>query len=192
MPRTQPLPLKLGVNPYQVLAMADSSSVRATTLKQAFRVCNLGALTGADLDRYYVDLSAVRSREAIDSVSAQIDFLEPGEPASILFTGHRGCGKSTELKRIQRRWELEYEVIYIKATDELDINDTDYKDIYLVIIKYVTEAVQSWGLKLDPTLVKEFENWFKTSRGKPKKRWKSPSASAAKWKRGSSFLLCLS
>ena len=144
--------------------MADSS-VRATTLKQAFRVCNLGALTGADLDRYYVDLSAVRSREAIDSVSAQIDFLEPGDPASILFTGHRGCGKSTELKRIQRRWEREYELIYIKATDELDINDTDYKDIYLVIIKYVTEAVQSWGLKLDPTLVKEFEDWFKTITG---------------------------
>jgi energy-coupling factor transporter ATP-binding protein EcfA2 len=170
MPRTQPLPLKLGVTPYQVLAMADSSSVRATTLKQAFRVCDLGALTGADLDRYYVDLSAVRSREAIDSVSAQIDFLEPGEPASILFTGHRGCGKSTELKRIQRRWELEYEVIYIKATDELDINDTDYKDIYLVIIKYVTEAVQSWGLKLDPTLVKEFENWFKDITGETEEK----------------------
>ena len=66
--------------------MAEVATGRATTLKQPFRVCNLGALTGADLDRYYVDLKAVRSREAIDSVSAQIDFLEPGEPAAILFT----------------------------------------------------------------------------------------------------------
>lgn len=99
---------------------------RAKTLKQAFRVCDIGALEAAAIDRYYVDLSAVRSQQAIHSVSKELEFLEPGERAAILFTGHRGCGKSTELKRIQRQWELAYEVIYIRATDELDINDADY------------------------------------------------------------------
>ncbi|MDJ0708202.1 MAG: ATP-binding protein [Leptolyngbyaceae cyanobacterium MO_188.B28] len=163
--------------------MTGSSTDRATTLKQAFRVCNLGALTGADIDRYYVELSAARSREAIDTVSAQLGFLDPGEPAAILFTGHRGCGKSTELKRIQRRWELAsegYEVIYIKATEELDINDTDYKDIYLVVIKAVTEAIQAWGLQLEPKLVQEFENWFKEITGETEEKVeKSVSLSAS-------------
>jgi len=138
---------------------------RATTLKTAFQVCNIGALTGADINRYYVDLSSVRSQEAIASVSRELDFLEPGQPAAILFTGHMGCGKSTELKRIQREWELAYEVIYIRATDELDINDADYKDLYLVIIKYVTEKLQSWGLASDSRLIQEFENWFKEITG---------------------------
>lgn len=141
--------------------VSDPSQNRATTLKQAFQVCDLGALTGAAIDRYYVDLSAVRSAQSIASVSKRLDFLDPGQPAAILFTGHRGCGKSTELQRIKRRWELEYEVIYIKATDELDINDADYKDIYLVIVKYLTQALQSWGLGSDPALVSAFEDWFK-------------------------------
>ncbi|WP_052050253.1 AAA family ATPase [Leptolyngbya sp. KIOST-1] len=136
-------------------------SERATTLKQAFQVCELGALTGTAIDRYYVDLSAVRSAQSIASVSKRIDYLDPGQPAAILFTGHRGCGKSTELQRIKRRWELAYNVIYIKATDELDINDADYKDIYLVIVKYLTQALQSWGLASDPALVSAFEDWFK-------------------------------
>jgi len=38
---------------------------RARTLKDAFRVCNLGALTGVELDRYRVDLSHVRNEAAI-------------------------------------------------------------------------------------------------------------------------------
>jgi len=75
---------------------------RATTLKAAFRACDVGPLLGPDVERYYVDLSAVRNTEAIEGVSARLDFLEPAEFSSILFTGHRGCGKSTELRRIQQ------------------------------------------------------------------------------------------
>ena len=92
--------------------MASFPPNRATTLKAAFRACDVGPLVGADIERYYVDLSNVRNTEAIESVSTQLEFLEPAEFCSILFTGHRGCGKSTELRKIQKRWEVEYKVIY--------------------------------------------------------------------------------
>ncbi|MEM6425885.1 MAG: ATP-binding protein, partial [Cyanobacteria bacterium P01_D01_bin.128] len=138
---------------------------RARTLKQAFRNCNVGALTGAELNRFRVDLSQVRNEAAIAGVSRELDFLEPGEAAAILFTGHRGCGKSTELRRLERHWEREYEVIYVRATDELDINDADYKDIYLVIIKYLTERLHSYGLSPNAKLLKAFEDWFKQITG---------------------------
>ncbi|MDA0674673.1 MAG: hypothetical protein O3C67_13340 [Cyanobacteria bacterium] len=62
---------------------SDATDYRAKTLKQAFRVCNLGALTGADLERYRVDLSAVRNEDAIASVSRELEFLDPGQPAAI-------------------------------------------------------------------------------------------------------------
>ncbi|MEM9005230.1 MAG: hypothetical protein AAGE59_17120 [Cyanobacteria bacterium P01_F01_bin.86] len=35
---------------------------RATTLKQAFRMCNLGALTGSELARYWQNILQTNSK----------------------------------------------------------------------------------------------------------------------------------
>ncbi|MBD1908884.1 hypothetical protein NDI37_04195 [Funiculus sociatus GB2-A5] len=134
---------------------------RATTLKAAFRACDVGSLVGADIERYYVDLSQVRNTEAIQSVNTRLDFLEAAEFCTILFTGHRGCGKSTELRRIQDRWQSEYKVIYIEADAELDILDAEYTDLYLVIIKKVADELYKLGLKFNAQLLNNFESWFK-------------------------------
>ena len=134
---------------------------RAKTLKEAFRLCDVDPLSGAGLERYYVDLSPVRKTEAIEGVSTVLDFQEPGDFCTILFTGHRGCGKSTELQRIRRQWEQDYRVIYLEANDETDINNAEYTDFYLIVIKQVEFALREMGLKFDQTLLKSFEDWFK-------------------------------
>jgi energy-coupling factor transporter ATP-binding protein EcfA2 len=134
---------------------------RAKTLKEAFRLCDIDPLSGAGLERYYVDLSSVRRTEAIEGVNTVLDFQDPGEFCTILFTGHRGCGKSTELKRICHQWEQDYRVIYLEANDETDINDAEYTDFYLVVIKQVEFALREMGLSFDARLLKGFEDWFK-------------------------------
>jgi energy-coupling factor transporter ATP-binding protein EcfA2 len=133
---------------------------RAKTLKEAFQVCDVGPLQGEAL-RYYVNLEKVRSMEAIQSVSTRLDFLEAGQFSSVLFTGHRGCGKSTELRRLQKQWEQDYRIIYLEADEELDINDADYTDLYLVLIKQVADDLARLRLKFDATLLARFESWFK-------------------------------
>ncbi|MBW4448249.1 MAG: AAA family ATPase [Spirirestis rafaelensis WJT71-NPBG6] len=140
--------------------MASFPPNRATTLKAAFRVCDVKPLEGPDIERYYVDLSNVRNTEAIESVNTQLEFLDAAQFDSILFTGHRGCGKSTELKKIQKRWEVEYKVIYIEADAEIDILDAEYTDLYLVIIKKVADELDKLGLKFDAKLLHNFESWF--------------------------------
>jgi ABC-type proline/glycine betaine transport system ATPase subunit len=97
--------------------MSISNSQRANTLKKAFQVCTLEPLEGEDIEKYYVDLSTVRKTSAVDSVSTILDFQEPADFSTILFTGHRGCGKSTELKRIQKLWEENYHVIYLEVNE---------------------------------------------------------------------------
>lgn len=134
---------------------------RAKNLKDAFRICSVEPLSGEGLERYYVDLSAVRKTEAIESVNTLLDFQDPGEFKTLLFTGHRGCGKSTELKRIQRNWEAEFCVIYLEANEETDINDAEYTDLYLVVIKQVEQALRELGERFDPQLLQGFERWFK-------------------------------
>ncbi len=134
---------------------------RAKTLKEAFRLCDVDPLLGAGLERYYVDLSLVRKTEAIEGVSTVLDFQEAGDFRTILFTGHRGCGKSTELQRIRRQWETDYKVIYLEANEETDINNAEYTDFYLIVIKQVEFALREMGLAFDAGLRKSFEDWFK-------------------------------
>ena len=141
--------------------MTSLPTNRAKTLKEAYRACDLTPLMGDDIARYYVDLSAVRNTVAIDNVSTDLDLQEPGEFNTILFTGHRGCGKSTELKRIQSRWENEYRVIYIEFDQELDPYDTEYTDLYLLVINKVADDLTELGLKFDRKLLHSFELWFK-------------------------------
>jgi len=141
--------------------MTSLPTNRAKTLKEAYRACDVKPLMGDDIARYYVDLSAVRNTVAIDNVSTDLDLQEPGEFNTILFTGHRGCGKSTELKRIQSRWENEYRVIYIEFDQELDPYDTEYTDLYLLVINKVADDLTELGLKFDRKLLHSFELWFK-------------------------------
>jgi Cdc6-like AAA superfamily ATPase len=143
---------------WAIESVTETTYERAKNLKEAFRACDLRPLTS---DRYYVDLSTVRKTKAIAGVSAKLSTLEAGEYTTILFTGHRGCGKSTELQRIQSRWQEDYRVIYLEADSELDINDAEYTDLYLAIVKRIAEELTMLQLRFDPKLLKSFELWFK-------------------------------
>jgi len=141
--------------------MTSLPANRAKTLTEAYRACDVKPLTGENMARYYVDLSAVGNTEAIEGVSRDLDIHEPGEFDTILFTGHRGCGKSTELKRIQSQCENAYRVIYREFDWERDVNDAEYTDIYLLFIKKVADDLTELRLKFDPKLLDSFEAWFK-------------------------------
>ena len=58
---------------------------RATTIKKAFRACNVEPLVGEAIARYYVDLSAVRKTEAIEGKPiAPLTYLDPRSPQNEL------------------------------------------------------------------------------------------------------------
>jgi hypothetical protein len=141
--------------------MTSLPANRAKTLKEAYRACEVNPLTGENIARYYVDLSAVGNTEAIESVSTDLDIHEPGEFDTILFTGNRECGKTTELKRIQSQCENAYRVIYREFDWERDVNDAEYTDIYLLLIKKLADDLTELRLKFDPKLLDSFESWFK-------------------------------
>lgn len=141
--------------------MNSLSPNRAATLRDAYRICTPEPLVGEDIARYYVDLSSVRNTETIQKIVTKLDFLESAEHCTILFTGHRGCGKSTELRRIQQQLETDFYIVYLEADVELDINDAEYTDIYLLIIKKVADELYKLGAKFDDQLLTSFETFFK-------------------------------
>jgi hypothetical protein len=83
------------------------------------------------------------------------------QPPKYFFSGHRGCGKSTELRRlaVKPAIQAKYWPIHFSIRDEADINNLDFKDVLLAIGgRLFREYTQSGG-KLDERLLKELDSW---------------------------------
>ncbi|NEO33971.1 MAG: AAA family ATPase [Symploca sp. SIO3C6] len=105
---------------------------------------------------YYIDFSAVRGSKIIKELERTISRLSPNEPTCQLFTGHIGCGKSTELLRLKAELEQQgFHVVYFESSQDLDMADVDISDILLAIARQVSKSLEEIKLKLQP---KGFKN----------------------------------
>lgn len=131
----------------------------AKTLRDAYRVCDVRALSLENIDRYYIPFES--RQNAISDVNGKLAVTEPGEFGTILFTGHIGCGKSSELARISQHQQEDFLVVEVQVDEEADIKDIEYTDLYLIIIKQVEYELRRLNIRFDADLLKSFENWFK-------------------------------
>ncbi|MGA1133624.1 MAG: P-loop NTPase fold protein [Prochlorotrichaceae cyanobacterium] len=124
-------------------------------LKQFYKVCNPSqTLNTANLNdrKLYIDFAHVRGNNVIRELQRTITLLSDNEPTCQLFTGHIGCGKSTELLRL--KYELEqadYHVVYFESSQDLDMADIDVTDILLAITRQVSESLEKVGIRIKPT-----------------------------------------
>jgi AAA ATPase domain len=70
-------------------------------------------------------------------------------PLTLLFAGHRGGGKSTELFRLQEalanppQGQEKFFVVYFEADKEdIDVNDIDFPDLLLAIVRQLGKALR--------------------------------------------------
>ncbi|NEQ96074.1 MAG: ATP-binding protein [Cyanothece sp. SIO2G6] len=105
---------------------------------------------------FYVDCHAVRGQENIIKEVGRSIVLA-NEPIYQLYTGHRGVGKSTELRRLRRYLEQnDRKVIYFEATDDIDEIDVQYTDILLSCTRHLLEDLWHYA---DP---KPLVNWLRS------------------------------
>ena len=118
--------------------------------------------------RYYIDFSSVRGGNIIRTLEKAITRnTQLGKPTCQLFTGHIGCGKSTELMKLQAiLLEKDFHVVYFKSSEDLEINDLEITDIFLAITHKVSESLETVGIKLRPNyfvrLFQEIVDFLKT------------------------------
>ncbi len=112
-------------------------------------------------DPRYVDCTPVRGNEDVVSQMLKKILWAESRFTAQLFTGHRGCGKSTELLRLQARLEeAGYVVLYFESDDDLDLNDIEHTDLLLTIARRVVSDLDKKGFRLSEGLLKEVEAWF--------------------------------
>ncbi|MEG4440262.1 P-loop NTPase fold protein [Microcoleus sp. AT9_B5] len=120
--------------------------------KKFYQACNPGPLDlgNAQESKYYIDFSSVRGGSVIKELRKTIDFSS--KATCQLFTGHIGCGKSTELKRLKVDLEQEnFHVVYVESSQGLEMGDVDVTDIMLAIAKSVSESLEAIQIRLRHT-----------------------------------------
>lgn len=100
--------------------------------------------------QYYIDFSRVRGSHVIKELRRTIAFLTQ-EPTCQLFSGHIGCGKSTELSCLKTDLESQnFHVVYFESSQDLDMADVDISDILLAIAHQVSQSLEDAGIRLQP------------------------------------------
>lgn len=137
-------------------------------VREFFNACNPSKTLNMEVAKerkYYINFSSVRGIEIVEELGQTIILSD--EATCQLFTGHIGCGKSTELLRLKQELQQQlFHVVYFESSQYLDLADVDISDILLLIARKVSESLTSLGIKLKPgyfaTLFKDIGELLQT------------------------------
>lgn len=120
--------------------------------------------TDFDIDRHdpglYVDLEAARLQTADTDYRQDLFFMLNIDPdtrkletpandfSKILFLGHRGCGKTIELRRIQQflHHPDRYFSVHIEVEKELEVGRMQPEDFYIIMLVKTIRALNAAGI----------------------------------------------
>lgn len=90
------------------------------------------------------------------------NFEPPQSGKHVLFFGHIGCGKSTELARLSRELHhpQRYWVVNVDLLALLDPHNVNYCDVWLAVAQKLTQQLDQDGVVIEPIVLKRLENWF--------------------------------
>jgi AAA ATPase domain len=89
---------------------------------------------------------------------------KPKHAEAVLFGGHVGCGKSTELRDYAGLLEHAYCVHLLEISKQLDINNLRFSDLLIALAQSLVKTFEDDKLSLrpDPVFVDPVLNWFDT------------------------------
>jgi hypothetical protein len=105
---------------------------------------------------FYISRPGNPINELIDALLAPFY-----RPPKFFFSGHRGCGKSTELQHLLSNPEIQkkYWTINFSIREETDIIDLDFRDVLLAIGSRLFREYRRQGGELPEQLLKELNGW---------------------------------
>ena len=122
-----------------------------------------------DRDPRWVDTHAARGDGSLARLTRVLGvdmaagkLRQAPERGYYLFCGHRGSGKSTELRHISNQLNEHdiYHVVLADAALELDVNNLRYQDILLHLAGKLAESLEERGVYIDAVHLRKLHDWF--------------------------------
>ena len=122
-----------------------------------------------DKDPRWVDTHAARGGAilnrltrvlGVDMVSGRL--RDAPKRGYYLFCGHRGSGKSTELRHIGNQLNKPniYHVVLVDAALELDVHNLRYQDILLHLAGKLAESLKKGDVQIESVHLRKLDEWF--------------------------------
>lgn len=111
------------------------------------------------LEKLWVDFSAVRGTKRFERLFYQLGIINSelqnllAENRKVIFSGHRGSGKSVELKRFadQLNQPKAYFVVFIDLEQEVSTDRFQPEDLFITLITILLRTLKSRGIEVSPS-----------------------------------------
>ena len=122
-----------------------------------------------DQDPRWVDTYSARGEATLEQIGQLLGadvgeqrLREPPARRYYLFCGHRGSGKSTELRNLRNQLHHAnlFHVVFADAAVDLDVHNLRYQDILLHLAAKLTEQLGEIERPIDPLHLEPLYNWF--------------------------------
>ncbi len=98
----------------------------------------------------------------LDSQGVWLPGVTKRQKTFVLFGGHVGCGKSTELRQVGALMAKSYTVCRVELTKILDINNLRFGDLLIALAHEVVVTCNNKELVVQDVFLKPVINWFET------------------------------
>ena len=111
----------------------------------------------------YVNLDSVRGKDYIEEIKFNVDedSLKVVTPnfIKIIFSGHRGSGKSIELQRFQNyiNDSSRYFSVFIRIEKELEVGSFQPEDLFIILITKLIESIHELKIEFNSDYLKEIQ-----------------------------------
>jgi len=144
----------------------EQKTMDRTTIRGIRRNFFPHPLKGDELDEetgLYVDTIAARTGNPAKSPIDDIFEACTGDGANFvhLLLGHRGCGKSTELNKLERRFiEEGFAVKKIDCKTEANIANMNVEDVLILISNALLSICNDKGININPSDIEILDSFF--------------------------------
>ena len=113
----------------------------------------------------YVNLDMVRGKDYIEEIKFNLNIDEEKLQVTtdsfikIIFSGHRGSGKTVELQRFQKNIDdsVRYFSVFIRIEKELEVASFQPEDLFIILMIKLIEKIHEANIEFDSNYMKEIQ-----------------------------------
>lgn len=150
---------------------------RANSYEDMIRVFTPFPLDGENYDEFYVNTSEERSMKNASKTIVNCFKININPYMKILFMGHKGCGKSTEIRNISEQLKDRYCIVNFSIANEIELQGIEYVDVIFVIMEQLLEYIsENSNLNMNHQLLDQMYDYWNQEKFKENIHFESAEA----------------